>query len=118
MKYFISYARRNDRDVMVKIKEELLSKKHQVFTDQEIKDTENNYEMKLEEYIESSDRFMILMSPTSKNAKYVRAELKYADIHEILIEAVLIKGDNKTSIPLSLALNQYSDRRKEFDPNF
>jgi len=114
MKYFISYARRSDKNVMEKIKQELVSKEYEVFTDQEINNTENNYEMKLEEHIESSDRFMILMSPTSKKANYVRTELKYATIHEIPIEAVLIKGDMKSSVPLSLTLNQFHDRTPEF----
>ena len=65
VKYFISYARRNDKEIMETIKGELISKNHQVYTDQEIKSTESNYEMKLEEYIELSDRFMILMGDDS-----------------------------------------------------
>jgi hypothetical protein len=86
-----------------------------VFTDELINKTEQDWPSKIEENIENCDLFVVLLSPTSKKATYVRNEIEYALTHRRSIECILIRRDKKSSVPVSLASHQITNRVNEFE---
>ena len=114
MRYFIAYSRM-DSKAMKTIRSELESSDHTVNTDEDIPRNASDWQEYIEEFIENSDEMIVLLSPSAKRSPAVRREIEYAKSQEISIIAILIRGDKKASIPLSLSGCQYEDRRAEFD---
>ena len=57
---------------------------------------------------------MVLLSPASKKSNWVRLELTYAQEFGLTIFPILVFGDNRTSVPISLSDTQYADATRNF----
>ncbi|MCL4253668.1 MAG: TIR domain-containing protein [Anaerolineae bacterium] len=109
---FISYSRK-DIEMMYKIRDALRAGGAVVWTDEYLKPHTPEWESAIEHAIGESRGLVIICSPESKNSKWVRIELKWADIKGLDIFPLLISGTEETSIPTSLITHQYIDARED-----
>ena len=52
-----------------------------------------DWERAIEEAIQQVDAFVVILSPAAKGSKWVRAEIRLAELHKIAIFPVLAYGD-------------------------
>ena len=99
---------------METVQREQEKKGHTVLTDQNDLRNAPTWQQAIQGFIDDSDEVIVLLSPTAKNSAFVNHEIAYALLQEKPIWAVLVKGDEKSSIPLILAGVTYEDRRPDF----
>lgn len=109
---FLSYSRRNAR-MMRRIKEYLISEGFTVWTDENLTPGTDDWQRAIETAINNSNCMVALMSPDAHHSKWVNIEINYARDHGVFVVPVLIKGDERTSIPFALTLTQHLDMRGE-----
>lgn len=109
---FISYSRNNAK-IMRKVRDALRAGGAVIWTDEYLKPHTPEWESAIEQAIGESRGLVIICSPESKNSKWVRIELKWADIKGLDIFPFLISGTEETSIPTSLITHQYIDARED-----
>jgi hypothetical protein len=71
------------------------------------------WETTIEEAINSSIAFVVILSPDANNSSWVLREITYADQHHKRIFPVLVRGAEESSIPLRLVTNQFVDLRTD-----
>jgi len=113
---FVSYSH-VDRHMKEKIVEEIISSGLSVWEDDAytLDIGTPDWQIAIEKAIENSNALVVLLSPDSKKSIWVRRELMYAEAQGKPIFPVLIKGDEKSSVPLFLINSQHSNLREDFD---
>ena len=110
---FMSYSRRDDAD-MRRIVTYLRGQGINVWVDHEkLNPGTAIWEAKIEKALTGASAVIVILSPDSKNSKWVRREISFAEQYEKPIFPVLVRGDEDTSIPIRLITNQYVDLRQD-----
>lgn len=107
---FISYAH-EDRKQMQWIHAALTSAGFPIWTDEGLSPGVASWRDAIQDAIEHAHCIVALLSPSAKKSRWVKNELDYADAQGIRVFPVLISGDDRTSIPLSLISSHYTDLR-------
>ena len=109
---FMSYSRRDDA-VMRRIVTHLREQGLNIWVDHE-KLTPGTavWEARIEKALTGASAVIVILSPDSRNSKWVRREISFAEQYEKPIFPVLVRGDEDTSIPIRLITNQYVDLRQ------
>lgn len=108
---FISYSRQ-DADMMKQIRSYFVNiHDFRIWTDEDLEPGTDSWQSAIEKVIETSYCILVLMSPDAKKSEWVQRELNYAKSQERVLYPVLIKGDEKQSVPLALMGTQYIDLR-------
>ncbi len=89
---FIAYAR-EDEDFMSKLRTALKEKGVDVWTDQDISRTDDDWKKTVECNIRSACCVIVLFSPTAKNSRFVNGEHEFARASEVPIFRVFIRGE-------------------------
>jgi len=108
----MSYSRR-DEAVMRRVVTHLREQGINVWVDHEkLNPGTAIWEAKIEKALTAASAVIVILSPDSKNSKWVRREISFAEQYEKPIFPVLVRGDEDTSIPIRLITNQYVDLRQ------
>jgi hypothetical protein len=70
--------------------------------------------MIIEREIEQAYSLVVILSPSAKSSEWVRREIKYANDHQIPIYPLLVKGNKRTAVPLSLTGHDWLDARQRY----
>jgi hypothetical protein len=109
---FLSYSRR-DAGIMRRVKADLTASGFVVWTDEYLTPGTPSWLKIVEEKISQAACLLILMSPDSRQSNWVSKELTFATAHQVPIFPLLVRGDERSSVPLILSGYQYADVRKE-----
>ncbi len=111
---FISYSRA-DTPMMQRVKQSLQAAGLTTWTDEGIEPGSDLWQAEIAKAIEAAGCLVVLLSPTAKTSIWVQREINYAQTHRVKIFALLIAGDEATSIPFALVGSQYVDIRTDYD---
>jgi hypothetical protein len=110
---FLSYSRK-DTEFMQRARDVMRIAKLNVWTDENLQPGTPAWHAAIGDAIESSQSIVVLLSPDAKISKWVSKEISHADIHGLRIFPILVRGDDKTSIPFHLNDVQHVDARSDF----
>jgi formylglycine-generating enzyme required for sulfatase activity len=110
---FLSYSRK-DLDLMRRIRADLQALGFTVWTDEGIDPGTPLWDAAIEDALKTTGCMVVILTPNAVNAKGLRDEIHYANIHEIRIFPVLAVGDAKTSVPYRLSGTQWTDIRADY----
>ena len=88
---FIAYAR-EDEDFMSKLRSALEAEGVDVWTDQDISRTDDDWKRTVERNIGSACCVIVLFSPTAKNSRFVNGEHELARASEKPVFRVFVRG--------------------------
>jgi hypothetical protein len=109
---FISYSRQ-DKAVMDRIAELLQERGINVWVDNEdLFPGAPSWEEEIEKAIGGASAVIVLLSPDSKKSKWVRREVAFAEQSSKRIFPVLVRGGEKTSVPIRVFTSQRVDIRQ------
>jgi hypothetical protein len=111
---FISYSRKDSR-MMARLRDDLGALGIQVWTDESLTPGTPSWRKAIEAAIEEADGLVVLLSPDAKESIWVERELDYADTHGVRIFPILVRGDERDSVPFSLIGTQRVDARRQYD---
>lgn len=110
---FISYSR-NDKAVMQQVRDDLEAAGLNVWTDEGIEVGTISWKEAIEQAIRNSETMVVLMSPSSNDSTWVQREIDYAEVQNVQILPLLIKGAPEASVPFALVGAQYVDVRHDY----
>lgn len=111
---FISYSRKDD-EIMSRIKTHFEQEDFIVWVDQtELELGTVAWETKIQDALEHTSCVVVLMSPDSKQSKWVMNELSYAERHNVRIFPVLARGDEVDAVPFRLSSTMWVDIREDY----
>lgn len=112
---FLSYSRQ-DTNGMSRLRGQLEQKGFSVWTDETgLERGSPRWEMIIEKAIEQARSLVVILSPYAKGSEWVRRELKYANDHQIPIYPLLVKGNERTAVPLILTDHDWFDARQRYN---
>ena len=111
---FLSYSR-EDLATMHLIKQALQQTGASVWTDENLTPGTSNWTKAIDKSLRECDAIVTLLSPTAYHSKWVDSECGKATAYGKEIFPILIEGDPRDAIPLSLWGIQRIDLRKDFD---
>ncbi len=110
---FVSYSR-DDADTMERLTKALIEANLQVWVDDtKIQPGSRSWRKLIQDAIEESLCLVVILTPTSRESRWVNAELDYAEAHQKTIYPVLGKGDMRTSVPFGFTSAQWIDIRED-----
>ncbi len=107
---FLSYSH-EDSAMKDRVKKTLDDAGLRVWVDDEIKKGTFQWFKPVENAIETSKAFIILLSPSAKQSDWVQNEIRHAQKFNIRIFSILIRGHENESIPFLITGTQYTDLR-------
>ena len=113
---FISYSR-VDTDIMYRVKNFLLFHKFNVWTDENLQPRTPSWADAIQEAIENAYCLVVLLSPDAKKSRWVKEEMRYADMQNIRIFPLLVRGNEQNSVPFGFITSQYVEIKTDFDKN-
>ncbi|NWF67878.1 MAG: TIR domain-containing protein [Chloroflexi bacterium] len=111
---FLSYIRK-DRDAMMRIRGSLRDNNLSVWTDENLTPGTPLWRQAIESAIEHAGCLMVILSPDAKQSPWVQRELDYATTQDKPIIPLLVRGDERTAIPLTLISAQWADLRENYE---
>ncbi len=111
---FISYSRQ-DRAVMVDIKQSLADAGIPLWTDMRIKPGTPRWQLAIEAAIRNAYAVVVLLSPDSKASEWVGIEISVAKSHNIPIIPVLLRGSKNKSVPIEIFTYQHIDLSTDYE---
>lgn len=111
---FINYSRK-DYDLVRRLRDDLEQLGIKVWTDDNLTPGTPNWQKAIENALRNSSALLHLMSSDSRQSEWTQRELQYAQLHNIPIYPIMIRGDVKDSVPLSLMAVQWVDMREDYD---
>ena len=111
---FLSYSRRDSR-LMRRVRADLRAEGFNVWTDENLKPGTPSWMHGIEDAIGSAMCIIVLLSPDSRKSEWVEKELSTAKIHRKQIIPLLVRGDERSALPILLSNTQYADVRTEAD---
>jgi hypothetical protein len=109
---FLSYSRK-DLEIMRNVRDSLREAGLSVWTDEGLKPGTRSWIAAIEEAIVQAQAMVVLLSPNARASDWVQRELEYADAQGKRILPLLIDGDKRTSVPISLIRVQWTDGRQD-----
>jgi hypothetical protein len=112
---FLSYSRK-DIHLMHRVRDSLdAAGLSAVWTDEGIEPGTPLWDQAIEEALHQARCVVVILTPNSKNAKGVRDEIHYANIHGKRVFPILAAGDAQSSVPYLLSGSQWVDARSNYD---
>lgn len=109
---FLSYSRK-DADFMLRLKASFAEANLTVWTDEGIDPGTANWKRAIQGAILDAGCLICVLSPDSAESRWVQEELDFAELQEVPIFLVLVRGDEKTAIPFGFSTHQWVDLRSE-----
>jgi hypothetical protein len=113
---FLSYSRK-DTDVMQRVRDTLRAEGFEVWTDEKLTPGTPQWGKAIQQAIQGAFGVIVLLSPDSSNSQWVGNEIHYATTWNIPIFPVLIRGEERDSVPIELIQFQRTDIRTRFLAN-
>jgi hypothetical protein len=110
---FLSYSRA-DTEMMRRVRNALVGEGLSVWTDENLLPGTPSWQAGIQQAIEKAWCVVVLLSPDAKKSDWIANELSYADMQDLAIFPVLIRGEEKESVLLSLINIQRIDVRTRF----
>jgi hypothetical protein len=110
---FLSYSRR-DIDVMARVRDTLRAEGFEVWTDEKLTPGTPQWGKAIQQAIQGAFGVIVLLSPDSSNSQWVGNEIHYATTWNVPIFPVLIRGEERDSVPIELIQFQRTDIRSRF----
>lgn len=107
---FISYSHQ-DTEAMGQVRDFLRENGLEVWTDEGIEPGTASWKQAIENALLSTSAVVVLFSPGSSDSKWVRSELDFAELHNVRIFSLLVRGDEADSVPFGYATHQWIDFR-------
>ncbi len=114
---FLSYSRK-DREIMLRIRNDLRMNEITVWTDENLTPGTPLWRQAIENAIENAGCVVVILSPDAKQSPWVQRELDYATTQDKPIIPLLVRGDERTAIPLTLISAQWADLRQNYEAMF
>jgi outer membrane protein assembly factor BamB len=111
---FLSYSRK-DLSEMQRIRDDLRAAGLTVWTDENLEPGTNAWEIAIAQAIRTAGCVVVILSPDAEQSQWVGRELAFAETFGIRIYPLLIRGDERTSIPFRLISHQWIDARRDYD---
>jgi hypothetical protein len=111
---FLSYSR-VDTEIMKRVKNSLRQAGLKIWTDEGIVPGTPSWKEAIEDAIRETEILVVLMSPDSNKSVWVQREIDYADVQDVQVLALLIRGEPRDSVPFALAGSQFIDLRTHYD---
>ncbi|MCA9913904.1 MAG: TIR domain-containing protein, partial [Anaerolineae bacterium] len=108
---FLSYSR-TDVEVMRRVAKLLRSHGARVWVDETLEIGSPNWQEIVEQAIADSRSVVAILSPEAKKSRWVMAELSNANLNDVTIFPLLIRGDIRDSVPLVLSSANWHDARQ------
>lgn len=102
---FISYSLK-DSVMMKEIKRILMNRGVKIWNDEKVEQGTEDWAKEIQLAIEQSACVVCLLSPDAKDSKWVNRELSYAEIQDIRVFPILIRGDETDAVPIRLVSYQ------------
>jgi formylglycine-generating enzyme required for sulfatase activity len=109
---FLSYSRKN-LPAMRTAKESLRRAGLAVWTDEGLEPGTAHWQAAIEEAIAQAPALAVLLSPDAKTSIWVNREVAYAQTLDKRVFPVLIAGDERSAVPISLITAQWVDGRQD-----
>jgi len=109
---FLSYSRK-DRIAMNFARDVLRNAGLSVWTDEGLEPGTHEWQTSIAEAVIQSEAMVVLLSPNALASTWVNREINYAQIHAKRIFPVLIAGDQRSSVPITLSTVQWVDGRQD-----
>jgi len=110
---FLSYSRK-DTDAMSRVRDTLRAEGFEVWTDEKLTAGTAQWNKAIQQAIADSFGIVVLLSPDSKASDWVANEIAYAETHSLPIFPILVRGEQRDSVPIELIRVQRTDIRKRF----
>lgn len=110
---FLSYSRA-DSDLMRRVKETLAGEGLTVWTDESLTPGTPDWQDAIERALEAAGAVVVLLSPDAKKSQWVANELGYAGACQVPVFPILVRGEERESVPIQLINTQRVDIRKSF----
>lgn len=110
---FLSYSR-TDSDMMKRLRDTLSDEGLPIWTDESLTPGTPSWQSAIEEALENAGGVVVLLSPDARKSQWVANELSFASAQGVSIFPVLVRGEEKDSVPLQLANTQRVDLRQRF----
>lgn len=110
---FLSYSRR-DTDVMYRVRDALRSEGFAVWTDENLVPGTSQWNKEIQKAIMSAAGMVVLLSPDSNGSEWVANEIGYAKTCQVQIFPILVRGEERESVPIELIRVQRIDIRTRF----
>jgi len=110
---FLSYSR-VDISIMHRVRDDLQSAGLKVWTDEGIQPGTTSWKEAIEAAIQDTEMLVVLMSPDSNNSMWVQREIDYADVQDVEVLPLLVRGEPRESVPFALAGAQFIDIRTAY----
>ncbi|MBI5959253.1 MAG: SUMF1/EgtB/PvdO family nonheme iron enzyme [Chloroflexi bacterium] len=107
---FLSYSRA-DTEMMQRVKRDLEAEGLSVWIDQGIEPGTPDWQRSIETAIDNVRCLLVIFSPDSKQSRWVRAEMSYAEAQQRMLFYILARGDEKTAAPFGYTNVQWVDLR-------
>ncbi len=102
---FISYSHK-DENVMRDLKIILAKHGLKVWSDEKIDQGDDDWTKKIQSALDQAGCVISILSPDAKNSEWVARELSYAEIHNIRVFPILVRGDESDAVPIRLISTQ------------
>lgn len=109
---FISYSRR-DTERMQQVRDTLLDAGLTVWTDEGITPGTESWKRSISDAITGCTSVVVLFSPDAAQSTWVNRELDFAELHNKKIYPLLVRGDEKASLPFGYTTFQFIDIRSD-----
>jgi hypothetical protein len=113
---FLSYSRK-DTDVMTRVRDTLRAEGFEVWTDEKLTPGTDQWSKAIQQAIRDAYCVVVLLSPDSNNSKWVANEIGYAETCKVPIFPILVRGEERDSVPIELIRVQRIDIRSRFLAN-
>lgn len=107
---FLSYCR-EDAHVMRQLRDSLIAAGLIVWTDESLEPGTPSWKASIEHAIERAGALVVILSPNAKSSQWVEREMDYAGNQGVRIFPILVRGDERSAIPLELVNVQWVDLR-------
>ncbi len=110
---FLSYSRK-DIDAMSRVRDTLRAEGFTVWTDENLTPGTPQWDRAIQNAIANASAVVVLLSPSSNASEWVANEVAYARTHNVRIFPILIRGEERESVPINLIRVQRIDIRTRF----
>lgn len=111
---FLSYSRK-DSGIMRRVCADLRAAGFEVWTDESLQPGTPSWHVSIEEALQTASSMVVILSPDAKLSEWVGREIQYAETLNKRIFPVLARGDERTSVPISLIGTQRVNLNHDYD---
>lgn len=109
---FLSYDH-SDKEAMKQLRADLKAVGITVWSDDRLRPGSPNWRKAVASQIEAAKCVVVILSPDAKDSHWVGNELAYASVYERPIFPVLVRGTERTAVPIDLITVQRVDIRSQ-----